>query len=77
MKTIFYKKSETEYGDYFFDNKPYVEWFTLDNVLYNGSVSKYMIQKETRVVKAISVTEIKDQFSDEGIVRRIRLYITP
>ena len=75
MKTIFYKKSENENGDYWFDDKPYVEWFTLDNFLYSGSVSKYMIQKETNIVKDISVTETKDQFSDNGIIRRIALYI--
>ena len=75
MKTIFYKKSENEEGDYFFNNKPYVEWFTMDKLLYNGSVSKYMIHKETRVIKSISVTEIKDEFSDNGIIRRIALYI--
>lgn len=77
MKTIFYKVCENkDDADYFFNNKPYIEWFAIENLLYTGSVSKYMVQKETRVIKSISVTEIKDEFSDAGITRRIALYIT-
>ena len=75
MKTIFYKRSKDEEGDYWFDSKPYVEWFTLENIVYSGSVSKYTREKGTNRVQNISVTEIKDEFSDEGITRRIALYI--
>ena len=76
MKTIIYKKSENNKGDYWFNGIPFIEWITLDGVLYNSSVSKYMLQGKDNVVKSISVTDIKDELSDSGITRRIALYIS-
>lgn len=80
MKTIFYKKSEDENGDYWFGSIPYKEWFTLENTLYdpNGSIVKKTIvpKDNTKYVERVVLNTIEDMFSDDGIVRRIALYIS-
>lgn len=78
MKTIFYKKSTDANGDYWFDNNPYTEWFTLENTLYEPSnvVQRLTVEKGTNYIKNITIVEIQDRFSDDGIVRRIALYIS-
>jgi hypothetical protein len=76
MKTIFYKKSDDDKGDYWFNDSPYKEWFVLENVLYepNGSIRKYTVD-ENNIVKDIAIAETEDKFSSDGIVRRIALYV--
>ena len=80
MKTIFYKQSKNKDGDYWFDNKPYVEWFTLEKTLYepNGSIVKRTIieKEDKRYVHSVANTQIQETFSDDGIVRRIALYVS-
>jgi len=79
MKTIFYKKSENESGDYWFDKTPYVEWFTLEKTLYepNGSVVKRTIiaEGDKKYIHSVVTSQVQDTFSNEGITRRIALYI--
>ena len=83
MKTIFYKLSNDEKGDYWFGNassqKPYKEWFSLDVLYYpHGDVVKRTIQKESKskIVRSVTISEIQDTFSDDGIIRRIALHIS-
>ncbi len=80
MKTIFYKghTDKTTEPDYWLNNSPYIEWFVLENVLYepNGSIRKRTINKEDNTVLDIVVQFTQDTFSDDGIVRRIALYIS-
>lgn len=80
MKTIFYKISENENGNFWFNNKPYNEWFTLENVLYepNGNIRKRTIipKNNTNYIHSITVIETLDTFSDNGIIRRIALHIS-
>ena len=79
MKTIFYTQSENEDGDYWFNDRPYIEWFTLENTLYepNGSiVKKAIIEKEGKKYShGVVTSKVQDTFSDTGIVRRIALYV--
>lgn len=74
IKTIFYKKCEddTTEGDYYFNQKPYKLWLTLDNMLYenDGNIKKYTIDKETRIVENLFIFT-EDEFSDDGIIRRV------
>lgn len=76
-KTIFYKKSNDDTGDYWFDNRPYNEWFVLDNTLYepNGSIVK-KTRNSNNFLRSVSFSCVEDTFSDEGIIRRIQLYIS-
>jgi hypothetical protein len=84
MKTIFYKISNDESGDFWFgdmfNQKPYREWFKIDNVLYepNGNIRKRTIieEKQKRIIHNITIVETQDTFSDEGIIRRIAIYIS-
>lgn len=77
MKTIFYKESNTDKGDWWFNDKPYNEWFTLDNYLYepNGNILKRFVD-EKRIIKSVLCQVVNDTFSDTGIIRRIALYIS-
>lgn len=76
-KTIFYRKSNDENGDYWFDSKPYKEWFTLEDTLYepNGNIVKRMVG-EDKYLKSVTPNYVQDTFSDEGIIRRIALHIS-
>lgn len=77
MKTIFYKRSTDENGDYWFNNQPYILWFSLENTLYEPSnVQRTTVEKGTNYIKNVTVVEVQDRFSDDGIVRRIALYIS-
>jgi hypothetical protein len=84
MKTIFYKISNDESGDFWFgdmfNKKLYREWFKIDNVLYepNGNIRKRTIieEKQKRIIHNITIVETQDTFSDEGIIRRIAIYIS-
>ncbi len=76
MKTIFYIISTDDTGDYWFNNKPYKEWFTLENTLYepNGNIIK-TTKDENNFVKNVSISITEDRFNHGGITRRIVLYI--
>lgn len=76
MKTIFYKRSDDDTGDYYFNDRPYKEWFVLENTLYdpNGNISRNIID-DKGFLKSISLTSVIDRFTDEGIIRRIAVYI--
>lgn len=75
-KTIFYIKSKTDDGDFYFDGIPYNVWICLEDFLYEPSnASKYTVRKDTNFMKNVSLSKIQDCFSDEGIIRRIALYI--
>lgn len=79
MKTIFYKNCNDADADYYLNNKPYKKWFELDNILYSyeGNVVKETIitENEYRFITSVSITIVKDQFSDNGIIRHIGLTI--
>lgn len=79
MKTIFYKEqtNKTTEPDYWFDGSPYTVWFVLDNVLYepNGNIRKRTIGDDN-FIHDIIVSTTQDTFSDDGIIRRIALYIS-
>lgn len=76
MKTIFYKRSDNEDGDYWLNNQPYNFWFELENTLYdpNGKVIKET-KDEDGFIRQIVTLVVQDRFSDEGIIRRIGLHI--
>lgn len=76
MKTIFYKQSDTDNADYWFGVSPYKEWFVLENTLYdmNGDVRKYTVIKS--YIKNVAVVVCEDLFTDNGIERKIALYIS-
>lgn len=79
MKTIFYKLiTDKDNADYWFDDIPAKEWFTLKNFLYepNGNIVKKVIlpEGEKQLSYSVSVNKTQDTFSDEGIVRRLGLY---
>ena len=72
MKTIFYKEStDAENADYFFSDRPFNVWFSLDDVLYPGNAAAYMIQKGTQIRKTIFISEVADEFAHDSIIRRI------
>lgn len=75
-KTIFYKKSETDKGDYWFEQTPYNVWFELDDTLYepNGNIRKRVIMPNGCIGTIIPMIT-QDTFSDEGIIRRIAMNI--
>lgn len=79
MKTIFYKICEQENANYWFEDTPCKEWFTLENTLYepNGNIHKRTIVSEgdRNFIRTIVPFVTQDSFSDEGIVRRIGLNI--
>ena len=78
MKTIFYKTVDGEdEADYWLNNKPYKEWFSLYGVLYepNGNIIKTTVNDKNHTKNiVISITE--DRFTNEGIIRRIGLFMT-
>ena len=79
MKTIFYKLiNDEKNADYWFDDVPAKEWFTLENFLYepNGKIFKRVMlsEGEKNFSYPFSVNKTQDTFSDEGIVRRLGIY---
>ena len=76
MKTIFYKESDEKNADSWLNQRPYKEWFVIENNLYepNGNIEKLFITEE-RFVKNVSLTT-KDYFSNSGIIRKIYVYIS-
>ena len=79
MKTIFYKLiANKDDADYWFDDIPAKEWFTLENFLYepNGNIVKkvILIEEDNKHIHSLTVNKSQDTFSDEGIVRRLGLY---
>jgi hypothetical protein len=79
MRTVFYKQSENKNGDYWFNNKPYVEWFFLENILYETNVSiikETVIERDGNIsIHNVSIEQIHESFSNHGIIRRIALNI--
>jgi hypothetical protein len=79
MKTIFYKTTKDENADYWFENVPAKEWFTLENTLYepNGNIKKRTIipNGDRKIIHDIVVHQTQDTFSDDGIIRRIALNV--
>ena len=79
MKTIFYKliKNKDD-ANYWFDDIPAKEWFTLENFLYepNGNIKKNIIipKDGKNFIYSISVNKIEDTFTDKGLIRRIGLW---
>ena len=81
MKTIFYKATKDEKdANYWFENVPTKEWFTLEGVLYepNGNVRKRTIipNGDRNYIHIIVVHQTQDTFSDDGIIRRIALNVS-
>ena len=77
METIFYKKSDNEdNADSWLNKQPYKMWFNMKDFLYepNGNIEKLFITEE-KYVKNVSLTT-KDYFSDNGIIRKIYVYIS-
>lgn len=76
MKTIFYLEANDGNVDKWFNDKPYKEWFTLDDFLYHpdGNIAKYTLD-DNRIIKKVIPGIVKDEFSKDGIVRRIALFI--
>ncbi len=79
MKTIFYIESKDEKGDYWFENKPYKQVLSYDNIIYqcDGNVRKIIEIKtqESSELKNAIVRQVKDTFYKDEIVRRIALGI--
>jgi hypothetical protein len=81
-KTIFYIPLESNgittntEGDFWFDKKPYKELMVMEDFLYepNGSIVKDIVVG--KYVKGLTITNVQDRFSNEGIIRRIALYIS-
>ncbi len=76
-KTIFYIPSKTEEGDYWFDNTPYKKLLEMEDYLYepNSSITKSIVV-ENNIINNLTVTNVVDIFSTEGIVRRIAFYVS-
>ena len=64
MKTIFYIPTEQENGEYWFDNKPYKEWFALENTLYeptrNINRRGITFEADKKIIKSVTITQTKD-----------------
>ena len=60
MKTIFYIESEDEKGDYWFENKPYKQVLSYDNIIYqcDGNVRKIIEIKNANVTDVNAVINI-------------------
>lgn len=75
-KTIFYIPCENgEMVDWYFSNQPYKISFVLEDFLYepNGNIEKTIVVD--KFIKNVSLT-VKDEFTTEGIIRRIAMYIS-
>lgn len=79
MRTIFYIPTEQENGEHWFDNKPYKEWFALEDTLYeptrNIDRRGITFEGDKKIIKSVTIFKTQDTFSEFGIVRRIALYI--
>lgn len=76
VKTIFYRECEVADADYWFHDVPYKEWFTLNNVLYetNSSIQK-CIENEDNSIATVIIASVRDIFIDNGLIRRVVLFI--
>lgn len=84
MKTIFYVSCTESEAQYWYLQKPFKEWFTLDNILYqpDGNIrkkttiaSKHTVSGKTLV--DIAIINTTDYFTDneDCIIRKIIMYI--
>lgn len=73
IKTVFYKPSSDQFFDHKFNGKPYVEWFTLEGILYNSGSDTHIID-DKKLVKSLIIGVVKDRFSDNGITRMIQTF---
>lgn len=74
IKTIFYIKGEDNDKAYFYQGKPYNEFKTLDNILYDASNSIIQILDKNGYVLKYTPSIPHDMFTDSNIIRRIFLY---
>lgn len=74
VKTIFYISGEDNDYAYWKNNKPYKEWKTLNNILYEvGNSIIIETTDNNRHIKQLVPSMSFDRFSENEIIRRIFL----
>ena len=76
IKTIFYRKDIINNSDnsFYFSNKKYYEWKTLEDILYNPVGPIISIVNTEGYLQDLTASAPLDMFTDEDIIRRIFLW---